>query len=82
MLESFLKEISRKTDRCETVNIIYIDWRKKKAASWRRLKQGVSNKLRVHRSGQNKDLSKGLHANDITVLQERTARGDDKWRIM
>lgn len=35
----------------------------------------------MHRSGQDEDLSEGLCASDITVLRERTARGDDKWRI-
>lgn len=68
LLELFLKKIIHKAERCETVNIIYIDWEKKKAVPQRRLKQGVSKKLREHRSGQDKYLSEGLCAGDITAV--------------
>lgn len=69
LLGLFLKEIIHEAERCETVNIIYIDWGKKKKAAvpQRRLNQGVSNQLREHCSGQDKDLSEGLCAGDITA---------------
>lgn len=63
-----MREIIHKAERCETVNIIYIDWKKKEAVPQRRLKQGVSNKLREHHSGQDKDLSEGFFSGDITAV--------------
>lgn len=33
LLELFLKEIIHKAERCEAVNMIYIDWRKKKCCT-------------------------------------------------
>lgn len=68
LLELFLKEIIHKAERCETVNIIDIDQEKKKAVPQRRLKQGVSNKLRKRHSDQDTDLSEGLCVGDITAV--------------
>lgn len=33
LLELFLREIIHKAERCETVNIIYIDWKKKRSCT-------------------------------------------------
>lgn len=68
LLELFLKEIIHKAERCEAVNIIYIDWEKKNVVPQRRQKQGVSNQLREHSSGEDKDLSEGLCAGGITAV--------------
>lgn len=67
LLELFLKEIIHKAERCEAVNIIYIDWGKD-AVPQRRQEQGASNKLREHCSGKDKDLSEGLCAVGITAV--------------
>lgn len=83
LLGLFLKEIIHEAERCETVNIIYIDWGKKKKQLYLRGDwiKGLATSSESIVLVRIKICLKGFVL-VISLLGEGTAQGDDKWRII
>lgn len=82
LLELFLKEIIHKTERCEAVNIICIDWGEKKMLYLRGDRnKGLATSSESIVLVRIKICVKGF-VQAVSLLWEETVQQDDKWRII
>lgn len=81
LLELFLKEIFHKAERCEAVNIIYIDWGEKMLYLRGDRNKGLATSSESIVLLGIKICLKGFVL-VVSLLWEETAQQDDKWRII
>lgn len=81
LLKLFLKEIIHKAERCEAVNIIYVDWGEKVLYLRGDRSKGLATISESIVLVRIKICLKGFVL-VVSLLWEETAQQDDKWRIM